>query len=183
MSVAFEIEPHEPQLEEEPEGASPEQPELDPAAVIAPGWSPEAAQQFLMTVWNLGCLFYGPEWAADPREFVGWNDAAANLLDMVLPYSVGGPAGLGLNVARVAGGVAMMVMRRGELRKRGPNWWKKPGLPQQPAGAPQPAQPAPAAAAPAPGEAPQGFKFAPEEAAIVDQAADHSYDGLGIQAA
>jgi hypothetical protein len=111
-----------PRLEGGPEGSegSGSNPAPPPAAAAVSGWTGAEAQVFLSMFWNIGCFAYGIEWAARDAEFVAWRDDAGQLLDLVLPKSVAGPAGLAVALTKVAGGIGMMAVARVPLIARGP---------------------------------------------------------------
>lgn len=105
--------------------------------IPAVGWSPEQAGQFVVGLWNIGCVLYGPEWAADPRETAGWDYYCAQLLDQVLPRGQGGAVEMGVGLVMVGQGLMTMTMHRWPLIKRGPRpLWVRENAPQQ-----QPQQP------------------------------------------
>jgi len=101
------------------------------------GWTPEQAEAFLLGIWNIGCLFYGPAWAGTPEEFKTWEAAAANLLDSchIPPPGQGGVGGMTVALVQCAGGISLMVYRRGELIRQGPVFGRpkaaRPGQPVQ----------------------------------------------------
>lgn len=148
-SAEFEVEAHGAQSQhaEEPEqpagGESPnDAPEPVPAIM---GWTPEEATQLICAIWNFGMLVYGPEWAADPRETLGWNFHAAQLLDHVLPKGTGGYVELGTGLIMVGNGLAMMGVRRIDIIRSGPKpmWGAKPKATQEPGTSPPGPVPAP----------------------------------------
>ena len=120
MAVEIEVDPHHAEAST---GAPAEEvtqaPELE-LAVAPLGWTPEQAGQFICSLWNIGCIIYGPGWAADPRETAGWDTYCAQLLDQVLPRGMGGAVELGVGLVMIGNGLAMMTMRRWPIIKAGP---------------------------------------------------------------
>jgi len=167
-SAEFEVEPHGAQSEhaEEP-AAAPETPE-DAANTVATlmGWTPEEATQLICAIWNFGIILYGPEWAADPRETLGWNFHAAQLLDHVLPKGTGGYVELGAGLIMVGNGLAMMGLRRRDIIAAGPKpIWVKPKATQEPGAPPPGPAPAPSPSVGSNGKA--GYKI-PKDLTPVD---------------
>jgi len=129
-TAEFEVDAHGAEsAHEEPAARATEAPETpDVTPPIVTGWTPEEATSLVCALWNLGILFYGPEWAADPRETLGWNGAVAQLLDTYVPKDTGGMVQTGAGLLMIGNGVVMMGARRYEIIRRGPRpmWVRKP---------------------------------------------------------
>ncbi len=141
--------------------------------VIALGWTPEEATALVCALWNLGILIYGPEWAADPRETIGWNITVAQLLDIYVPKGVGGTVQLGAGMLMIGNGIMMMAARRTEIIRRGPRpiWVKQP-TPEAPVSTGQPP------AAPTSKPASNGRYEMPKD--LVPPVRDDSLNGIGL---
>lgn len=144
MAVEIEVDPHHADTGDAPRDENPPvapELELEPTPL---GWTPEQAGQFVCSLWNIGCLIYGPNWAADPRETAGWDAYCAQLLDQVLPRGMGGAMELGVGLVMVGNGLAMMTMRRWQIIKAGPRpiWVREQAQPQPEESAP-PTAPSP----------------------------------------
>jgi hypothetical protein len=141
----FEVDPHgvESDHPEDPQAQAAQEQEAAVASVVAMGWTPEEATALVCAVWNLGILMYGPKWAADPRETLGWNASVAQLLDIYVPKGVGGAVQIGAGLLMIGNGLMYMVMRRWEVIKHPePIWAKRPtsegaAVPTHPATPPQ----------------------------------------------
>jgi hypothetical protein len=137
-SAEFEVDPHgvESDHVEDPETQAAD---AAVASVVALGWTPEEATALVCALWNLGILLYGPEWAADPRETIGWNITVAQLLDIYVPKGVGGMVQLGTGILMIGNGLMMMAARRAPLIRRGPRpLWVKQSEPEAPVSTGQP---------------------------------------------
>jgi len=120
--------------------------------VLVDLWTPQEAAALLSAVFNVGVLFYGERWAAQPAEFQASGLLLAPTLDRYLPKAAGGGlATMGLGLVSVAGEMAAATARRWPLIKAGPRpvWIPR----QQPEQAP-PDRPTAAAAEPTPAPAP-----------------------------
>lgn len=132
MAVEIEVDPHHAETENaSPADGVTTEPELE-LSVLPVGWTPEQAGQFICSIWNIGCIIYGPNWAADPRETAGWDSYCAQLLDQVLPRGMGGAVELGVGLVMIGNGLAMMTMRRWQIIKAGPKpiWVREQPPPQ-----------------------------------------------------
>jgi len=173
----FEVDAHG-DVSEHPEEAQAEQQaqEAAVATVVAMGWTPEEATSLVCALWNLGILIYGPEWAADPRETLGWNITVAQLLDIYVPKGTGGMVQLGAGILMIGNGLMMMAARRTDIIRRGPRpLWLKASESQR---APGPSPQAPSAA-PATRAANNGGRYEmPTE--LVPPSNGDALNGLGI---
>lgn len=176
--IEFEVDEHQgvPLAAVEPgdgEAQPDELEQLTAGAVL--NWTPEEAGQFFCSLFNIGMLLYGPEWAAHPQETAGWNIYLAQLLDQVLPKGMGGAAELGVGLIMVGNGLAMMALRRWPLIQRGPRpMWAKPPQAQDAAQAAAVAVEAPVEATGETGR----FRF--KEGELPAQPRDDSMVGLGL---
>lgn len=149
VTAEFEVDEHGAEsAADEPTAGAPES--AAPTEVTPPialGWTPEEATALVCALWNLGVLFYGPEWTADPRETLGWNGAVAQLLDTYVPKDTGGMVQTGAGLLMIGNGVVMMGARRYEIIRRGPRpmWVRKPApdIDATPQAPPPPPTPAP----------------------------------------
>src|SRR5579859_4944295 len=142
---------------------------------------------------NFGVFFYGPAWLCGPGDFARSSPNMARLLERVFPKATtGGAVGLGIDVAAVASDFGASIAGRRELIRKGPKDGKQIAKEfgfedrQPPPLETAPAAPAAPGAPAAPAEAPaSGFKFSPQVAAALGQAAGQGVDlgalGVGFQ--
>lgn len=194
--VRFDVDAHSApvlQGDDQPEPSSTAAPAVDPSALPPPlpmGWTPEEAASLLAGAFNLGILFYGPDWASDPREFGGSGALAVPYLDRYVPKGVGGAMGLGSLGLVAFSETVDAVRRRAAIIAAGPKplWGPRPAASTTDRSvAPPPARPAPPVEPSASADPLGGGKYVlhPDMAAFAEATAlQRAYEGQGyIEAA
>jgi hypothetical protein len=177
--AVFEVDPHGVVSDQpdEPDSPQPDAQEAAVAQVVAMGWTPDEATALVCALWNLGILLYGPEWAADPRETIGWNITVAQMLDIYVPKGVGGAVQLGAGMLMIGNGIMMMAARRAPILRRGPRpLWQTQPAPDAPVSTGQPQGAPPPASKPAN----TGGRYEMPKDLVPPPRRDDSLNGIGL---
>lgn len=171
-----------PRLGEEAAAAA--EGEIPAGAVALDAWSPAEVTAALSQWWNLGCLWFGPEWEAKAHELQQVSVLLAPRFDEWFPKGGAGDPGLVVLVLACVGTGITMSLARGPAIVR---HWRRPYIAQQlqalqaqsqPAAAAEPAAASGAPAEPAAGTS--GYRFPRDLAVVVEPGPEDSMAGLGI---
>ena len=133
-AAEFEVEdPGAPTLQGGEAGGAEAGPEVGPDvgipnAVALLAWTPTEVTAAICQWWNLGCLWFGPEWQAHPTELAQLSVMLAPYFDIWFPKGGGQDPGLVMVALAAAGtGITMALSRAPAVQRH----WRRPWMAEQ----------------------------------------------------